>query len=48
MSNNTSLKLESADISNFNPELLEKGQEIIFTLKDSNILDIVSPNILLH
>ena len=45
MSNNTSLKLESADISNFNPELLEKGQEIIFTLKDSNILDTVSPNI---
>ena len=45
MSNNTSLKLESADISNFNPELLEKGQEIIFTLKDSNILDTVSPNV---
>ena len=45
MSNNTSLKLENADISNFNPELLEKGQEIIFTLKDSNILDTVSPNI---
>ena len=45
MSNNTSLKLESADICNFNPELLEKGQEIIFTLKDSNILDTVSPNV---
>ena len=45
MSNNTSLKLENADISNFNPELLEKGQEIIFTLKDSNILDTVSPNV---
>ena len=45
MSNNTSLKLESADISNFSPELLEKGQEIIFTLKDSNILDTVSPNV---
>ena len=40
------LKLENSEISDFNPSLLEKGQEIIFTLKDSNILDNSSnPNI---
>ena len=40
------LKLENTEISDFNPSLLEKGQEIIFTLKDSNILDNSSnPNI---
>ena len=33
------IKLENTDISNFNPSFLEKGQEVIFTLKDSNILD---------
>ena len=33
------LKLENTEISDFNPSLLEKGQEVIFTLKDSNILD---------
>ena len=33
------LKLENTEISNFNPSFLEKGQEVIFTLKDSNILD---------
>ena len=36
------LKLENTEISDFNPSLLEKGQEVIFTLKDSNILD--NPN----
>ena len=40
------LKLENTEISDFNPSFLEKGQEVIFTLKDSNILDNVSnPNI---
>ena len=34
-----SLKLENTEISDFNPSLLEKGQEVIFTLKDSNVLD---------
>ena len=33
------IKLENTEISNFNPSFLEKGQEVIFTLKDSNILD---------
>ena len=33
------IKLENSEISDFNPSLLERGQEIIFTLKDSNILD---------
>ena len=33
------LKLENTEITDFNPSLLEKGQEVIFTLKDSNILD---------
>ena len=33
------IKLENTEISDFNPSLLERGQEIIFTLKDSNILD---------
>ena len=33
------LKLENTEISDFNLSLLEKGQEVIFTLKDSNILD---------
>ena len=33
------IKLENTEISNFDPSFLEKGQEVIFTLKDSNILD---------
>ena len=33
------LKLENIEMSDFNPSLLENGQEVIFTLKDSNILD---------
>ena len=41
-----SLKLENTEISDFNPSLLEKGQEVIFTLKDSNVLDASNnPNI---
>ena len=36
---NSELQIENADLSNFDPSLLEKGQEITFTLKDKNILD---------
>ena len=34
-----SIKLENIDIPNFDPSSLNKGQEMIFTLKDSNVLD---------
>ena len=36
---NSEFKLENADLLNFDPSLLEKGQEITLTLKDKNILD---------
>ena len=36
---NSEFKLEHADLLNFDPSLLEKGQEITLTLKDKNILD---------
>lgn len=36
---NKPLKLENVGLSNFDPTFLNNGQEMIFTLKDSNILD---------
>ena len=33
------MKLESTEIKNFDPSLISKGQEMIFTLKDINALD---------
>ena len=33
------LKLENANLSNFDPSMIDKGQEMIFTLRDTNVLD---------
>ena len=33
------IKLENIDIPNFDPSSINKGQEMIFTLKDTNVLD---------
>ena len=33
------LKLENANLSNFDPSMIDKGQEMIFTLRDTDVLD---------
>ena len=33
------LKLENTNLSNFDPSMIDKGQEMIFTLRDTNVLD---------
>ena len=33
------LKLENSNLPNFDPSMIDKGQEMIFTLKDTNVLD---------
>lgn len=38
------IKLENIDIPNFDPSSINKGQEMIFTLKDTNVLDVDDKN----
>ena len=38
------IKLENIDIPNFDPSSINKGQEMIFTLKDTNVLDVDNKN----
>ena len=42
---NQPLNLNNIDIPNFDPSSLNKGQEMIFTLKDTNVLDNDNNNI---
>ena len=43
--NSKKLNLENTEIKNFDPYMLNKGQEMIFTLKDTNVLDNEENNI---
>jgi len=43
--NSKKLNLENTEIKNFDPSMLNKGQEMIFTLKDTNVLDNEENNI---